>query len=38
VQVAALSAKDVSSNGDIVGLRVNHNLDVHIGDFTVSKK
>ena len=38
VQVSALSAKDVSSNGDIVGLRVNHNLDVHVGDFTVTKK
>ena len=37
-QVAALSAKDVSGNGDIVGLRVNHNLDVHVGEFSVSKK
>ena len=37
-QVAALSAKDVSGNGDIVGLRVNHNLDVHIGEFTVTPK
>ena len=37
-QVAALSAKDVAGNGDMVGLRVNHNLDLHIGDFTVSSK
>ena len=37
-QVAALSAKDVTSNGDQVGLRVNHNLDVHVGEFTVTKK
>jgi hypothetical protein len=38
VQVAALSAKDVASNGQIVGLRVNHHLDVHISDFTVVPK
>lgn len=38
VQVAALSAKDVASNGQIVGLRVNHHLDVHIGEFTVTPK
>ena len=37
-QVAALPAKDVSGNGDIVGLRVNHNLDVHIGEFSVTPK
>ena len=37
-QVAALSAKDVAGNGDMVGLRVNHNLDVHVGEFTVTKK
>lgn len=37
-QVAALSAKDVAGNGEIIGLRVNHNLDVHIGDFIVTKK
>ena len=37
-QVAALSAKDVSGNGDLVGLRVNHNLDVHVGEFTVTRK
>jgi hypothetical protein len=33
-QVAALPGK-----GDgVVGMRVNHNLDVHVGDFTVTKK
>ncbi len=38
VQVAAMSAATAATNGGIVGLRVNHNLDVHIGDFSVSKK
>ena len=38
VQVAALSAKDVTTNGDLVGLRVNHKLDVHVGDFSVTPK
>ena len=38
VQVAALSAAAAETNGGIVGLRVNHNLDVHVGDFSVTKK
>ena len=38
VQVAALSAATAATSGGIVGLRVNHNLDVHIGDFSVTKK
>ncbi|CAN5922400.1 hypothetical protein BH11GEM2_BH11GEM2_36460 [soil metagenome] len=38
VQVAALSAAKAETSGGIVGLRVNHNLDVHIGDFSVMKK
>jgi hypothetical protein len=38
VQVAALSAAKAETSGGIVGLRVNHNLDVHIGDFSVVKK
>jgi hypothetical protein len=38
VQVAALSAATAETSGGIVGLRVNHNLDVHIGELTVTKK
>lgn len=38
VQVAALSVAAAETSGGIVGLRVNHNLDVHIGEFSVTKK
>jgi hypothetical protein len=36
-QVAALAGSRSTSTDGYVGLRVNHNLDVHIADFTVSK-
>ncbi|CAN5245531.1 hypothetical protein BH09GEM1_BH09GEM1_15150 [soil metagenome] len=36
-QVAALPAS-AAETGGVVGLRVNHNLDVHVGDFSVTKK
>lgn len=35
-QVAALPGSHVGSTNGVVGLRVNHNLDVHISDFTVT--
>jgi hypothetical protein len=35
-QVAALPGSHVGSTDGAVGLRVNHNLDVHISDFTVT--
>ena len=38
VQVAALPGSHVGSTDGYVGLRVNHNLDVHISDFKVSPK
>ena len=38
VQVAALPGAHVGSTDGYVGLRVNHNLDVHISDFKVSPK
>jgi hypothetical protein len=38
VQVAALPGSHVGSTDGYVGLRVNHNLDVHISDFVVSPK
>jgi hypothetical protein len=36
-QVAALPGAHVGSTDGFVGLRVNHNLDVHVADFSVSK-
>ena len=36
VQVAALPGAQVGSTDGYVGLRVNHNLDVHISDFVVT--
>ena len=38
VQVAALPGAHVGSTDGYVGLRVNHNLDVHISDFKVAPK
>ena len=37
-QVAALPVSQLGNGQGIVGLRVNHNLDVHIGDLTVTPK
>jgi hypothetical protein len=37
-QVAALPGSHVGSTDGYVGLRVNHNLDVHISDFSVTPK
>lgn len=37
-QVAALGGAHLGSTDGIVGLRVNHNLDVHIADFTITPK
>jgi len=37
-QVAALPANGFGTTNGVVGLRVNHNLDVHIGDLTVTPK
>lgn len=37
-QVAALAGGHLGSTDGMVGLRVNHNLDVHIGEFTVTPK
>ena len=37
-QVAALGVAHLGSTDGAVGLRVNHNLDVHVGEFTVTKK
>jgi hypothetical protein len=37
-QVAAVPANQFGTTNGIVGLRVNHNLDVHIGDLTVTPK
>ena len=37
-QVAALPANQFGGTDGVVGLRVNHNLDVHIGDLTVTPK
>jgi hypothetical protein len=37
-QVAALPAGQFGGTDGIVGLRVNHNLDVHVGEFTVTPK
>lgn len=36
-QVAALPAAHVGNTDGAVGLRINHNLDVHVSDFTVTK-
>jgi hypothetical protein len=38
VQVAAMPGSHVGSTDGYVGLRVNHNLDVHVSDFAVSPK
>ena len=38
VQVAALPGAHAGSTDGYVGLRVNHNLDVHISDFVVTRK
>jgi len=38
VQVHALEGKHLGSTNGAVGLRVNHNLDVHIADLTVTPK
>ena len=38
VQVHALPGAHVGSTDGFVGLRVNHNLDVHVSDFTVTSK
>jgi hypothetical protein len=37
-QVAALPVSQFGNGHGIVGLRVNHNLDVHVGDLTIAKK
>lgn len=37
-QVAALPGAHVGSTDGFVGLRVNHNLDVHVADFTITPK
>jgi hypothetical protein len=37
-QVAALPANQFGTTNGIVGLRVNHNLDVHVGELTVTPK
>lgn len=38
VQVAAMPGAHVGSTDGAVGLRVNHNLDVHVSDFAVAPK
>jgi hypothetical protein len=38
VQVTALSGSNLGSTDGVVGLRVNHNLDVNISDFKVAPK
>ncbi|MEP6732175.1 MAG: hypothetical protein ABJE10_16130 [bacterium] len=38
VQVAAMPGSHAGSTDGVVGLRVNHNLDVHISDFKVAPK
>ena len=37
-QVAALPVSQLGNGHGVVGLRVNHNLDVHVGDLTIAKK
>ncbi|MDB4882497.1 MAG: hypothetical protein JWL95_1263 [Gemmatimonadetes bacterium] len=37
-QVAALEGSHLGGTDGLVGLRVNHNLDVHVGELTVTKK
>lgn len=37
-QVAAIAMAHLGNTDGLVGLRVNHNLDVHVGDLTVTKK
>jgi hypothetical protein len=36
--VHTLAGNQFGSPDGIVGLRVNHNLDVHVGEFTVTPK
>lgn len=38
VQVAAMPGSHIANTDGYVGLRVNHNLDVHVSDFAVSPK
>ena len=37
-QIAAMPGAHMGSTDGFVGLRVNHNLDVHVADFTISPK
>ena len=37
-QVGAIAMAHLGKTDGLVGLRVNHNLDVHVGDLTVTKK
>ena len=37
-QVAALPVSQLGNGHGLVGLRVNHNLDVHVADLTIAKK
>jgi hypothetical protein len=37
-EVAALPGSHLGSTNGIVGLRVNHNLDVHVANFSVTPK
>jgi hypothetical protein len=37
-QVAAMPGSHIGSTDGVVGLRVNHNLDVHVADFTITPK
>jgi hypothetical protein len=37
-QIAAMAGSHMGSTDGAVGLRVNHNLDVHIADFAITKK
>jgi hypothetical protein len=37
-QVAAIPGAHIGNTDGYVGLRVNHNLDVHVSDFTVTPK
>lgn len=37
-QVASLPGTKIGSADGVLGLRVNHNLDVHIGEYTVTQK
>jgi hypothetical protein len=37
-QIAAMPGSHMGSTDGYVGLRVNHNLDVHVADFTITPK